>query len=286
LLDELVPLQEWHELESGDEGLLYVPGAWGGAISWTRAYGENSSRTYWFSFDRSSPYVIYFSSSGEGENFLTNWAVPVTNGEQQAYFNAAMFTPETPNPWGLSKDAHVVSVVPNDGKGGHGLHFVATEVTVLDGTLGYPTDPVATLDALRARFDTLASAVANSFDAEFDKARAAADPGEATETPLSDNVSVWPTWLTTQRRIQATFVRTLEGAWEYSKTITPVPPECPDGAPCLPPPPPYDVIVRHVFGVQYAAVLEADASGAIVSETEAGPRAIPAKEEQRALGDQ
>ncbi len=286
LLGELVPFQDWPPVELGTEGLLYVPEAWGAAIDWGLGVREIGLQTYWFSFDRSSPFAVYFASNGEGENFIPDWSVPVSNGEGTATFDAAMFTPETENIWGLSRKAHVVRVEPNAGKGGVGLHFVATDVEVLDSEPGYLKDPVAVLDKLRNDFDAAVAALSAEMDTQMKEASDAANPGKGA-TPVGDDlvkvVALWPTWLQAERHLQATFIFRWQRAWEHTEHVVPEAPYCPDGASCPQPEPPYDARILHVFGIETATVYEVDSSGSIVSEESVPISTMPVERREERL---
>jgi hypothetical protein len=58
----------------------------------------------------------------------------------------------------LHNPAHIVELEVNQGRGGRGLHFVATDLRVLDGRDGVPADPTQQLVQVRRRFDALVKA--------------------------------------------------------------------------------------------------------------------------------
>ena len=164
---------------------------------------------------------------------------------------------------------------------------MATNVTVLDGALGYPADPGATLQGMRDRFDAFIVSTGAAFDAEMAAAKAQANPGDGATTTDTDrfaSVALWPTFRQADRRIVATFIHTVSRAWERIVHVSATPPDCPLGAPCLQQPPAYDAIARTVYGVEQGVIYEADASGTIVSETLLAPERTPVREEQERLG--
>jgi hypothetical protein len=196
----LVPFQHWLPVPGRVVGLLFARGAqpWGGSLSYGRGSDTGTERTeYAFSFDRSSPYALYFASDGRGFNFLSDWGVPLPDGSTARY-DAAMFGPETPDPWGLDRPAHLVELEVNDGRGGRGgptgLHFVVTGARVIDGSDECPVPAEQLLVDLRRRFDETAR-------------RHEADLGGwlADASPVR-RVAVWPTWMRDDETIEALFV--------------------------------------------------------------------------------
>jgi hypothetical protein len=154
-LEALVPFQQWPQVPARVRGIVYVAGPqpWGGAINHMRGIEASPDRReYKFSFDRSSPYAIYFESDGRGYNYLHGWQVPTPTGPM--HINSAMFLQDTPNTWGMNRRAHLVEIDVNHGRGGVGghVHFVGTSVRVLDGSASHPMRVEDVLLQLTARF--------------------------------------------------------------------------------------------------------------------------------------
>ena len=152
---DTVPYQQWPQVPARVIGILYVAGPqpWGGAINHMRGIEASPDRReYKFGFDRSSPYAIYFESDGRGYNVLNDWQVQTPNGTM--LIDSAMYLQDTPNAWGLHRRAHLVEIEVNRGQGGVGghVHFVGTDVRVLDGTASHPLRVEDVLLQLTARF--------------------------------------------------------------------------------------------------------------------------------------
>ncbi len=237
--------------------------AYGAALAWSRGpSGGPPPAAYWFSSDGSSPYALYFPSSGEGENYLEDWTVNLASGESATY-DAAMFTPETPNPWGLTADAHLVTLEVNDGRGSDGgLHFIATDVTVLDGTAAVPMDVVEVMASAAQDFDARVASLDAELDAELALARdATAPPADAEFTP-TESQGVWPTWYPESSTLALTFVhQRLENWGEMTGVIE---------TPGMPPPYP-EIWDYHYYGAEYVVRTVIDASGTTLDTTEYGP---------------
>ncbi len=110
-------------------------------------YGGVSSTSagYWFNTGPNSPNVPEFALDRAA------WAA-------QGRFTlnkSVKLGPPDKNPWGLDSPAHLVEVEVNAGAGSKpGLHFVATDVKVLDGTAFFPWKLSELLTEQYARFES------------------------------------------------------------------------------------------------------------------------------------
>jgi hypothetical protein len=183
---------------------------------------------YVFSNAGDSHHALYFPSTGAGFNFLQNWSVPLPDGGTGRY-DAAMFGPSDGLPC-LHACAHFVELEVNDGRGGTGLHFVATAVEVLDGQ--HVIDVARVLDDLRERF-------AKTVDQQHGELRRlyAAGQREAPKLRLAQRVDeppqLWPSWSEQDATLEV--LASARGRAVGSQKIgseTVPPSDCPPGAPC------------------------------------------------------
>ncbi|MBK9034053.1 MAG: hypothetical protein IPL61_22755 [Myxococcales bacterium] len=272
-----VPFQKWPVLGPRTEGLLitYRTSA-GPTIGWSGgpvALATTSARalTYWFvAPGRWSAQAVYFASRGEGENFLAAWGVPLPDGKT-ATFDAAMFTPTTPNPWGLSAEAHLVDVDVNAGAGAAaGVHFVITGARVLDGQPGYPVAATALAQG-QAAWTQWQDEQRTAIAALLDEQRRTA-PGQAfgPETEAIDG-GMFPEWVADRRVLRLGFYQRIARTSSKVETRM-VAHSCPPGAPCLPPQQQQVTFARR-YGVELALVVEIDARG-LVAMSRLKPNAI------------
>ncbi len=227
-------------------------------------YTASDHVNYQFSRGPHPSYALYFPSDGRGSNFIPQWIVPLPDGTTVKY-DAAMFRPDTANPWGLHACAHLVELDVNDGRGGRGLHFVATRVRVLDNTTAYPWSLARVLLDLRARHDAHAREYADAF------AFTRPERGPWREQITS---SLVPTWTDPPGRLDVLVWRTATRTAEHGGKIeTVVAYPCVDGTPCA-----YqnagkfqefDVLTETI---EFAVVFEVDATGALTRETIHAPR--------------
>lgn len=241
-VDAALQTQRVTRWDGAPHQLLYRPGSPGGwpdlpgravGVLWSVALyngrGECVTRNpgdpvqYQFSRGPIPSYSLYFPSDGRGFNFIPQWIVPLPDGTTTKV-DAALFRPDTTNTWGLHACAHLVELAVNAGRGGRGLHFIATDVRVLDGTAAFPWRLNRVLADLRAR--TRAHADAHRADLQV----RASGPGPwttqrtpgmlVTWLPETDQLEVI-VWSTETRTATRTLGR---------ETIRPEP--CPPGSPC------------------------------------------------------
>lgn len=268
------PFQVWPSYKSTGRGLLVASnGKFGPLLVWTRTVGRLlpsvRNSPYWFLADGKSPVVVYFPSKGEGINFLRNWSVPAWTGS--ATFDAAEFTPDTPNGFGLNSEAHLVEFEVNGGQGGSGIHFVMTKVKVLDGTKEYPLAPTKALESALATWKNwLASQTSNMDKLVADASRST--PGKPYGPERDEvNGATIPTWLDTERTLRVSFYHQMTRTSTREVTRS-RPYHCPPGAPCAAPMPETLTSTRS-YGVEAAMTIDIDVTGAIVNATSFGPSA-------------
>jgi hypothetical protein len=277
-LERVVPYQLWTGPEATVTGILFAMASneYAPTLDWMRNIVANQPpQPYWFGSDGSSPYALYFPSSGEGLNFLDDWTVPLANGRTTTY-DAAMFTPQTNNPWGLSKDAHIVTLEVNDGRGSNsGVHFVATDVTVLDGTPEVPMDPVAVMREASADFEQDVASSEASIDAELAAARESAAPPASATLTESRAQGLWPTWRTQSNQLELTFVHRRDEIWR-TPAETGAFPGMPNPAPSPIPQPPPGSRANHVYRcrVEYLITYLIEADGETSDVRTYGPQGI------------
>ncbi len=279
LLEELIPFQEWPALGADQVGLLYE-GQLNEfyAFSHGRGAGENQqSDRYRFAANGSSPYVLYFESTGDGFNFLQNWRVPTNDGGEDAVYDAAQFGPADLNRWGVSKPAHLVRMTINDGRGGTGLHFVGTDAELLDGTAEYPLDTTQVLADAAAQAAALfdAEAFAAAVEAEGEAAKAELDnPDAGMHEPAGSVLGFLPSWNEDEQTLSVIFVQREAGQWvEYGAMVTDNV-NCPPGAPCAQPPPTYEATIS-AYGLEQAVVYTFSSAGELTDEASYPPQPVP-----------
>lgn len=261
LLDDEIPYQLWPPLPGRQVGLLISGGSrWGSNAGWMRQVyeeGRGAGRTtYLFVVDRQSPRALYFTAKqGEGYNFLPSWEVPLPEGKTARY-DAAMHYPGSGSALGLVEQAHLVELEINDGRGTPGtLHFVATEVAVLDGSDDYPIVSARALDDAAARWRAFADAQQGAID------DALRDAGRG-EPQVAETFFV--TWLEHDARLRAVFYRRVARTTRTEREVTG---HCPPGAPCARD---VEVTIRGE-AVELALIVEYDVHGARVGTEEHPP---------------
>ncbi|MFO0696889.1 MAG: hypothetical protein U0230_25175 [Polyangiales bacterium] len=275
LVEALAPCRRWPVLGERETGLL-VPARtrWGTLVAWSPIMGQLVFSAgldgYTFASRGWNPWLLYFPSSGEGQNFLRNWQRPLADGTI-GHFDAASFGPTTPNRWGLSRPAHVVEVEVNGGRGGGtDLHFVATEVRVLDRTRELPLDPVAALDEAADCFSELVEASQNELSAKLERASSGLSVDASWEPEREQRLeAIAPSFDPDSRRLR--IVHALRIVRTRTKRVThTIVSHCPPGAPCMPPRPETRVTTRG-YGVDLVEELEFDAEGRRVVVRAHGP---------------
>jgi hypothetical protein len=266
------PWQQWSSFKSTGRGILVTSnGKWGPILDWTKNIGgskpSSHNSPYWFLANGNSPTVVYFPSKGEGFNFLQDWQIHTFSGVIR--FDAAQFTPETSNGFGLNAEAHLVEFELNRGRGGGGIHFVMTNVKILDGTDEYPIVPVQALDSAAARWESWLADETSSIDALLAKA-AGTVPGEPEETH-SDAIerTMFPTWYDHERFLRVAFyrllTRTITQTWTYTREN-----KCSSDAPC-PASTKEKVSAVRNYSVDMAMVIDIDVYGKIKNIVDFGP---------------
>jgi hypothetical protein len=278
-LERIVPFQLWKGPGATTTGILFTSSSmqYGSAIDWGRGIVASlPPQPYWFGSDGSSPYALYFPSSGEGVNFLSDWQVYDATGEVLRY-DAAMFRPDTENPWGLSADAHIVTLEVNDGRGSNsGVHFVATDVTILDGTDEVPMNPLAVMREAKVDFDQRVADADAQISSELAAARAKTSPPSTVTFSASQAQGLWPTWRTLSKELELTFVHRRDESWQAPAPSTALPNmagAAPNpSVPILPPPRPSVVVYR--YHTEYVVTYRFDASGGAIGKETHGPIGI------------
>ncbi|MCB9561552.1 MAG: hypothetical protein H6709_09310 [Kofleriaceae bacterium] len=273
-----LPAQVWPTLGPREVGLVIASsGPWGELIGWTpfiappRAAGDHAP--YWFYNRGGSAQAVYFASDGRGQNFLRDWQVPLPGG-RIGHFDAAMYDALTPNPWGLSAEAHLVEVEVNGGEGAPpNLHFVVTDARIVDGTDAYPLVAADALTAARAAWDRWVVATRPVTDQTIEDARAASGEPYGDET-VQTEVGLLPTWLPESRVLRVTFYRRVRRTSTRTAMVSPRQ-TCRKGAPCMVRHP-VRTTSTHSYGAEQALIVDLDDHGRIVDEVSFGPSPIVA----------
>jgi hypothetical protein len=307
VLEQQIPFQRWAPLPGRKVGLLVaVNSPWGTLISWGRGMPavpaqKPYSRVYWFLADGDSPRALYFESHGEGLNFLEHWTVPLPDGKS-TFYDAAMFGPDMKNRFGLGKDAHLVELEVNSGQGAPGnyIHFVATDVRLIDGRGDASLHADLVLGQASTEFRRFVDGQRGAIDSAMkDVAKLAGKPFGPETSGAQEGV--FPTWSGDDQHLRVLFVRHEERSSSHTEMrnvggecnkyrelplgADPVDdkargPNAPMQMPgrtlhACPPPHQEPAVVTKGYGVEIAASYEFDASGKLIAVTEYLPAALP-----------
>jgi hypothetical protein len=212
-------------------------------------------------------------------------------GEARDTYNAPAISlgPDPASPLGLTRPIHVVRIEINGGRGSQGtIYWMATAVQRLDGGATYKLDASRAVEDARARFARLATAEDANLSRKLSdlrqdrearsaaEKRARAQVGASPETQRSPVVTATDEryrWDADTRRLRVVLVHERRAVWMDSYKMPPHQRQCPQGAPCLPPPPFELELVDLHYGVEVAATYEYDTEGTLV-ET----RPLPVRE--------
>lgn len=224
---------------------------------------------YRFTHERGPGYAPYFPSRGEGDNFLRDWQVPLPDGGIARY-DAAMFGPRT-GAHCLRACAHLATLEVNGGRGGRGLHFVATAVTVVDDLAPLVIPNV--LADLRARFAASCQAEEPALQRLYDDARGQY-PQISAGPRVDGTIRVEPTWIVDAAALEVLVWREGQVVGERRTRTETVPP-----ANCVYPQPcayrdagTFDLFETLKIRSEVAARYRVDRNGLLVEETLYAPR--------------
>ena len=279
---QLIPgNQHWPVRAGRLRGLLVASGAqdWGATLNWSGGVGAGRGE-YQFFAEGASAVAIYFASEGEGISFLREWSVPTPAGS--AAFDAAQFLPETPNPWGLSRSAHLVEVELNGGRGGQGIHSVITDAQLLDGSVEYPIVVEESLLLARARFERWLALQEQARERLVREQRSALPEGFAVKRSR-ERTMLWPSWYDERGELEVLMAytrREIAVGPERRSEERPCPPcpcdprhGCAPCVQCVPDPHPRLVRDRRSLFLSVAAQYRFDRNGTLLHERRYTPYA-------------
>lgn len=253
-----------HNLPGVVTGLLWSV-AYANGTSDCRTVAPGGRSEYMFSRDQEPAYALYFPSQGEGYNFLRDWQVPLPDGGIVRY-DAAMLGAQTGARHCMRACAHLATLEVNDGRGGRGVHFVATAVAIVDADVAL--DLPAALDDLRARFADAQRDGERELRRRYDDARREV-PDVALGDRLDGPIRVEPTWLVDAAALEVLVWRDAQVSGERRTGTETVPPaDCPPGSPCA-----YresgtfDIFSVATIRSEVAARYRVDRSGVLIEET-------------------
>ncbi len=292
LLSDVSPFQRWSCLDGEVVGVLvaYDGGLrnvlWGHTLTKIGERGSGGG-SYVFTTGDDSPRALYFAPPAPKQSALK---LGVSDGSGKPYVElSSMLTPAAGRDRKLGKDAHLVRLQVNGGRGSSGgVHFIATRVEVLDGTRPFP------LDVSRALHDTLeplesttspqgkrwrgllraAIADAAKQDPGFG-ALAAVKPVEVVRAGFR------VTWLADRRVLRIVFYSRMAHVLRR-ETRNPHPRagtawcDAPPGADCAPRMIPTQILTGRVYAAEYARVVEISHDGKRLSDKEHPVRVKPA----------
>ncbi|HMY17006.1 MAG TPA: hypothetical protein PKA58_11850 [Polyangium sp.] len=148
LFSRISPADHWTCLNATVTGLLVTSSLAVPILSWSgfaiaAPAQPVTSGEYLFARNDDGFRALYFAIPN-GKNPLN---LQVSGGDGKPYSTfSSMLDPQIANPWKLVNAAHIVRLRVNNGLGaGGGLHFIASDVEVLDKTKEVPLDPTAVL---------------------------------------------------------------------------------------------------------------------------------------------
>jgi hypothetical protein len=171
---------------------------------------------------------------------ISNLRVAVGDkGETKQYPKLAIASLTNVKKWNITAPFTLVEVEVNDGLGSPaGDSFVATKMTVLEGTGDYPANVARTVADLKKRYESFQLDQAREIDEAFEKARKEAI-GDAKPTgPRETSTVMYATWLSETKRLQVRFfTKVSDGLYTFVEGgVRPRPVPLPVNPP--PPPPP------------------------------------------------
>ena len=163
----------------------------------------------------------------------------------------------------------------NDGRGSNGgVHFVATDVTILDGTDEVPMNPLAVMRAAKLDFDQRVADVDAQIIAELAAARVKTSPPATVTFNASQVQGVWPTWRTVSSQLELTFVHRRDESWRIPAQTAALP-NMAGAAPNVPiPMPPRPSTLVYRYHAEYVVTYRFDASGEALGTESYGPTGI------------
>lgn len=148
LFSTISPTNHWTCLDGTVVGLLVTTSLAVPLLSWNGFAMPAPAQpvtggNYLFARNNDGFRALYFATPN-GTNPLD---LQVNRGDGSPYVKfSSMLGPTQPNPWKLNHAAHIVRLRVNDGFGSAGgIHFIASEVNVLDKTKEIPMDPTTVL---------------------------------------------------------------------------------------------------------------------------------------------
>jgi hypothetical protein len=230
-----------------------------------------------FSRDAQSYRWVYVPVSEKP--LITNLRVEVgekPNAEFAVYPSLGMANPKLAEAWNLKAKYALAEVEVNDGKGSPPTEgFVATKVTVLDGSRAYPIVVADAVEKARKLHAEYLKGEQKSLDDALAKAQKDAIGTKKATGPRKNEELLVLTWMADKDQLQVAFVnRTHDGAFE-TRTIErgggrgplplPVPPRGEPVAFKFPPPPmKIEVTTGTAFGIDFGRVYVFDKNGKLV----------------------
>jgi hypothetical protein len=177
-----------------------------------------------------------------------------------------MFGPDTGEALCLGACAHLVELEVNDGRGGVGIHFVATQVTVIDDSIAMSIPRV--IEDLRARFGANNEQQSRALEREYTKAASGINPAIPIGQREDGPIQLWPTWRVEQGQLDVLIWQTGRASGELLGGLEIIKPTvCPPGAPCA-----YResgtfrIVSEALITHEVAAHYRVDGSGTLVEE--------------------
>ncbi|MBI3550352.1 MAG: hypothetical protein HY078_15030 [Elusimicrobia bacterium] len=262
LIGRITPYQKWPAFGAKTKGLLVQKEIAGvcridhmhtvrqvqPVDTWKCVQGDDN--TYAFSEGDSSPFAVYFKSSGEGYNFLRNWRM--RNGFQA---DAAQFARTTPNAWGLNDEAHIAEVTVNGGQGtpANEIHFIITDATV-------QSTPAQAVRSFLGRFSTGSREVAAA-DKQLKDAIAKLPSRGPSEAKIYAGFTA--TWFESRGILRVTYYRKATDV--HQKDLGTVSSCAPcRGQRCPPCPPPQHRVYTYTRGAEWAIQEDFNKAGTLL----------------------
>src|SRR4051794_14695975 len=140
LLEQVAPMTSWSCLDGETIGVLHDVSGSIAPIGWNDDVYElkpQHTGRYLFTSNQNTPMLPYFRAPTDAKD-TNGFTTPDGTGKWLNYDHVWNLAPGKHA--GLTREAHLVRVRVNEGKGygGSSLHFLGDQIEVLDGTKAYP----------------------------------------------------------------------------------------------------------------------------------------------------
>jgi hypothetical protein len=291
LLEQVAPMTSWSCLDGVTVGVLHDVSGSTGPIGWNNDVYEirhQSTGRYLFTSANNTPMLPYFrapATAKDKNSFST------TDGTSQSLSYDHVWNLAPGKDKGLTREAHLVRVRVNEGKGygGSSLHFFGDQIRVLDGTKAYPLHVAEVMRGMLAPLETdkvWRKKLSAMLDAQVKADKEVKALAKRGNDLIQGGYRV--TWMADTETLRVTFYGRAVRA--YSGTTKNPDPQAgmstcnaPPGADCAPRKIPETLTHDRSFGAEFAVEAVFDKTGKQSSRDERYADAPP--RDERGFGD-